>query len=593
LTSQLFFYEMPLCLNWIAGRIKGKIETMKNIILLPQKVAQKIAAGEVIERPFSAVKELVENSLDAGASEVKTELISGGKKLIRVTDNGHGMSREDALLCFERHSTSKIERVEDLSRIATLGFRGEALPSISAVSRIVLKTSDGKGEKGTLIEREGDEVVQVSDIAFPVGTSVEARDLFFNLPARKKFLRSERSELNLIVRYLTFVSLANHGVRFSLIHGKRQVFDYPPVKTLKERIFQVYGKSLMEHLMEVDHEEEGRRLFGYASIPPSGRRDRTHQLFFVNTRMIKDRTLQAALNQAYRGFLEKEQFSEAFLFLSCPYDDVDVNVHPAKAEVRFRDSRPFFQLVLHSIEKAMLREQGIKEIYTSREGEKRRLEIKEEMSERSIPLKEKRPVEGESLFPSPEKDKGIFPKVLGQYQDTYIIASSEEGILIIDQHNAHERILFEKYQDIDRKKKWPQKLALFPILFELSPPQVLSLEANQGLLEEAGFRVEAMSGRSFSLKEFPDLFKEDEAREIFLSLLEDLREDKTDDQKKRILASLACKTAVKAGQSLSLAKMSYLVEELFKTSNSSLCPHGRPVIVKIDKREIERGLKRE
>ncbi|MGD8535997.1 MAG: hypothetical protein PVF66_09120, partial [Candidatus Aminicenantes bacterium] len=206
---------------------------------------------------------------------------------------------------------------------------------------------------------------------------------------------------------------------------------------------------------------------------------------------------------------------------------------------------------------------------------------------------ERRPVDWEGLFPSPEKDKRIFPRVLGQYQDTYIVASSDDGILIIDQHNAHERVLYEKYQDIDRKKKWPQKLALFPILFELSPAQVLSLEANQGLLEESGFHVEAMSGRSFSLKEFPDLFKENEAREIFLSLLEDFRENKADDQKKRILATLACKTAVKAGQPLSLAKMSYLVEELFKTSNASLCPHGRPVIVKIDKKEIERGLKRE
>lgn len=566
---------------------------MKKIILLPQAVAQKIAAGEVIERPFSAVKELVENSLDAGASEIKTELISGGKKLIRVTDNGHGMTREDALLCFERHSTSKIEKVEDLSRIATLGFRGEALPSISAVSRIVLKTSNGKGDKGTLIEREAEEVIQVSDVAFPQGTSVEVRDLFFNLPARKKFLRSEKSELNMIVRYLTFVSLANHEVRFSLIHGKRQVFDYPPVKTLKERIFQVYGRLLVEHLMEVEHEEEGRRLLGYASIPPSGRRDRTHQLFFVNKRLIKDRTLQAALNQAYKGFLEKDQYSEAFLFLSCPYDDVDVNVHPAKAEVRFRDSRPIFQLVLHSIEKAMLREQGIKEVYPRRDGEKRRPEVKEEISGPRFSIPGKKHPDRRSLFPPAEKDERILLRVLGQYQDKYIIASSEDGILIIDQHNAHERVLFEKYQDIDRKKKWPQKMALFPILFELSPSQVLSLENNRGLLEEAGFQVEAMSGRSFTLKEFPDLFKEDAAREIFLSLLEDLRENKAEDQKKRVLATLACRTAVKAGQPLSLEKMNYLVEELFKTSNPSLCPHGRPITVKIDRKEIERGLKRQ
>ena len=566
---------------------------MSKIVLLSPDVSQKIAAGEVIERPFSAVKELVENSLDAGASDIKTELQSGGKRLIRVTDDGQGMNREDARLCFERHSTSKISRVNDLDRIATLGFRGEALPSISAVSRIILKTSDGKGEKGTLIEREGEEVIQVSDIAFPKGTSVEVRDLFFNLPARKKFLRSERAELSWITRYMTHVSLAYPGVRFSLVHGKRHVFDYPSVKTLKERIFQVYGKSLLEHLMEVDHEEEGRRLYGFASVPPSGRRDRTHQLFFVNRRLVKDRNLQAGLNQAYRGFLEKDQFSEAFLFLSCPYEDVDINVHPAKAEIRFTDPHAFFQIILHSIEKAMLKKQGIKEVYPASESAKGRLRIEEGMRERSFLSPERKQEAWTDVLPPPEKEERVFPRILGQYQDTYIIASSEDGIFIIDQHNAHERVLFEKYQDIDKKKKWPQKLALFPVLFELSPSQVLSLEGNQAVLEDAGFRVEAMSGRSISLKEFPDLFKEKEAKEIFLSLLEDIKGDKIKDKKMKLLATMACKTAVKAGQPLSFEKMSYLVEELFKTSNSSLCPHGRPVMVKIERKEIERGLKRE
>lgn len=566
---------------------------MSKIILLSPDVSQKIAAGEVIERPFSAVKELVENSLDAGASDIKTELHSGGKRLIRVTDNGQGMNREDALLCFERHSTSKISRINDLDRITTLGFRGEALPSVSAVSRIILKTSDGKGEKGTLIEREGEKVIQVSDIAFPKGTSVEVRDLFFNLPARKKFLRSERAELSWITRYMTHVSLAYPGVRFSLVHGKRHVFDYPSVKTLKERIFQVYGKSLLEHLMEVDHEEEGRRLYGFASVPPSGRRDRTHQLFFVNRRLVRDRNLQAGLNQAYRGFLEKDQFSEAFLFLSCPYEDVDINVHPAKAEIRFTDPHAFFQIILHSIEKAMLKKQGIKEVYPASESAKGRLRIEEGMRERSFLSPERKQEAWTDVLPPPEKEERVFPRILGQYQDTYIIASSEDGIFIIDQHNAHERVLFEKYQDIDKKKKWPQKLALFPVLFELSPSQVLSLEGNQAVLEDAGFRVEAMSGRSISLKEFPDLFKEEEAKEIFLSLLEDIKGDKIKDKKMKLLATLACKTAVKAGQPLSFEKMSYLVEELFKTSNSSLCPHGRPVMVKIERKEIERGLKRE
>jgi DNA mismatch repair protein MutL len=273
---------------------------------------------------------------------------------------------------------------------------------------------------------------------------------------------------------------------------------------------------------------------------------------------------------------------------------VDINVHPAKAEIRFTDSQAFFQLILHSIEKALLKKQGIKEVYPAAESAKQRLRIEDGRRERSFLSSERKQEALADILPSPEeKEEGIFPRILGQYQDTYIVATLEEGILIIDQHNAHERVLFEKYQDIDKKKKWPRKMVLFPVLLELSPSQLLGLEENQTVLEDAGFRVEAMSGRSISLKEFPDLFREQEAKEIFLALLEDMRGDKVKDKKERLLATLACKTAVKAGQALSFEKMAYLVEELFKTSNSSLCPHGRPIIVKIERREIEKGLKRE
>lgn len=565
---------------------------MKKILLLPPEVSHKIAAGEVIERPFSAVKELVENSLDAGASEIKIQLIAGGKKLIKVTDNGHGMRREDARICFERHSTSKVATIEDLNQIFTLGFRGEALPSISAVSRVILKTSDGKEKKGTLIEKKAEEIIQVSDTAFPRGTSVEVRDLFFNLPARAKFLRSDRSELSLTVKYLTFVSLAYPEVRFSLFHAERNVFDYPSVSSLKERIFQVFGKSLLENLLEVEYGEDNKNIFGYVSSPPSGRRDRTHQLFFVNKRPVRDRTLQAAINQAYRGFLEKDRFAEAFLFISCPYSEVDVNVHPAKAEVRFRDSRSFFLLVARGIEKAVSKEIGIKKIYPAQEEEKSIPGINEETTSRDFRISEKKQMEWKDFFSPIKEEKRKYPRVLGQYLDTYIVTSSEEGIIIVDQHNAHERVLFEKYEDIDKKKKWPRKLALLPILFELSPSQVISFESSQALLEEAGFRVEAMGGKSFALKEYPDIFKEEEAKEIFLSLLEEMEKEKIENKKKKLLATLACRTAIKAGQALSMEKMNYLVAELFKTSNSSICPHGRPIVVKIGRREIERGLKR-
>lgn len=565
---------------------------MSKITILPPDISQKIAAGEVIERPFSAVKELVENALDAEASEIKIELLDGGKKLIRVTDNGCGMSAEDAQLCFERHSTSKVGRVEDLSRISTLGFRGEALPSIAAVSRVSLRTADGEAGKGTQVEKEGNQLARVSEVAFPKGTAVEVRELFFNLPARRKFLRSERSELNMIVRHVTLISLAYPEVRFSLTHGKKQVFDYPRVAALRERIFQVFGKSQLERLMEIGHEEEGKRLHGYASLPPSGRREKSQQFFCVNRRPVRDRTLLAALNQAYRPFLEKDRFAEAFLFLSCPYHEVDVNVHPAKAEVRFRDSRPYFQLVLHAVEQAMLSEKGIKELRPVQLEARPEWRTPVEPGVQALLIGEEREPRWKHLPSSLPGGEKAWPRVLGQYRNAYIVAVSEEGLFIIDQHNAHERVLFEQYEETDKKKSWPRKMALLPLLVELSPSQVLSLEDNRPLLEEAGFLLEAMGGRSYALKEYPALFRDEEAKEVFLSILEEVSREKAVERKNRMLATLACRTAVKAGEPLSGERMDFLVEALFKARNSSLCPHGRPIMVRIGKREIERGLKR-
>lgn len=565
---------------------------MSKIIKLPKKVSQKIAAGEVIERPSSVVKELVENSLDAGADDIRVELLKGGKGLIRVNDNGSGMSREDARLCFESHATSKISGEYDLSRISTLGFRGEALASISAVSRVTLKTSEEAGKKGTLLIREAGELHKEGDIAFPCGTSLEVKDLFFNLPARKKFLRSERAELNRIVKYMTNVALCYPEVKFSLKHGSRKVFAYAAVKNLRERIFQVYGKTLLDSLVAVDSHNKELHLSGFTSRPPSARGDRRHQLFFVNNRPIKDSTLQAALNQAYRGLLEKGQFAAAFLFLKVPLREIDVNVHPAKAEVRFRDNRAIFQFIYRSIENAVIQEMGVKEIYTKEmEGKEPVYKIGKGQQPPLISHKEENFSYSGTHF-SVQKEEKVGLQVLGQYLNFYIIAVDEKGILVIDQHNAHERVLFEKYQYIDREKKWPGKIALTPLLFELSSSQVLSLEENLSLLEETGFCVDSMGGSSYALKEYPDIFKESEAKEIFFSLLEGVGGEKIEKKKHQLLATLACKTAIKAGEPLSPEKMAYLVEELFKTENSALCPHGRPIVLRLSKKEIEKGLKR-
>ena len=573
---------------------------MQKIRVLPPELAGKIAAGEVIERPVSVVKELVENSLDAGATEVRVELADGGKKLIAVRDNGQGMSAEDAAVAFRRHSTSKIAREEDLETIATLGFRGEALASVSSVSRIMLRTFDGEGDRGTLIEREGEKHVAVTEIAFPKGTAIEVRDLFFNLPARRKFLRSDRSELGAIAKYLTNAALASPSVRFVLTSGGRTVLDCPAVAGLRERVFQLYGRDVLDGLMEVDYTENGCRVRGLVSRPLKGRGDRNRQFFFVNARPVKDRTLQAALNQASSGMLEKDRSAEAFLFLDVPYGEVDVNVHPAKAEVRFRDSQLVFRLVLRGVEKAALRVSGIKEVGGPGAGEKAGgLETRTRVEEPGLPMPfgrewtvgKRRPDRGEDAAPAAESPR-TGPMVLGQYLDMYIIAVSEEGLLVVDQHNAHERILYEKFLEIDKTKSWPRKMPLIPEILEFAPSEALAFEENRPLLEDAGFLVEPMGGRSYALKEYPEIFRDGEVREAFLGLLEEVGRTKAAGRREKLLATMACKSAIKAGEPLPMAKMEYLVEELFKTANPTLCPHGRPVVVKLDRAAIAKGLGR-
>jgi len=569
---------------------------MSAIVLLPPEVSDKIAAGEVIERPYSVVKELVENALDAGATDVRVELEAGGKKLIRVSDNGCGMSREDALLCFERHSTSKLRSEEDLGRIATLGFRGEALPSIAAVCRLTLRTSDGSTPEGTLISREAGGRPEVRETAFPRGTSVEARDLFFNLPARLKFLRSEQAELGLIVRWTSGIAPAFTQVAFSLSHGPRRILHWTRADGLRERLYQIYGRELVDRLMEVDGSEGPSRVQGLASRPPQGRRDKTEQHFFVNRRPVKDRILQAALNQAYRGLLEKDLFPEAFLFLSHPYPEVDVNVHPAKAEVRFHDSQFVFRLMLRSVEQASLRGGDVKRVGLELGGEARFRVAEPEPD--AFPGRA-----AEGARQEPPGPPGLFPagaaapagpglQILGQYLDMYIIAADQEGLMVIDQHNAHERVLYEKYKEVSAARTMPLQQPLTPILFDLSPEGVLKLEAADGLLRQAGFQVEPIGGRTYSLRQFPDVMEAGEALEVLMALLEEVGEEKPEDRQEKLLATLACRTAIKAGRRLPLRQMEMLVEELLGLPQHALCPHGRPIVVRLDRAQIEKGLKR-
>lgn len=573
---------------------------MGKIKILSPEVAQKIAAGEVIERPFSVVKELVENSLDAGATMIRVDLIDGGKRLIKVEDNGSGMSEEDLLLCFERQATSKITHLEDLERIATLGFRGEALASIDAVSRIVLKTSEGG--VGFKVEREGGRLLRFSEGAYPRGTSVEVRDLFFNLPVRRKFLRSAQSELALIARYIIVTALAFPEVAFSLTHGHRQLLNCPAVKTRRERFYQLFGHEALERMLELDWQEGVYRISGFLSRPPNGVADRQKQQYYVNCRPVRDRIIAAAIQQAVKGWYEKDSYPEIYLFLTLPFNEVDVNVHPTKAEVRFRDSGVVFHLCLKAIEEALTKEAKAKEVYV-RTSIKEIKEVKEVGRENKIfdgikQVNEKEePItifeekwKSESINRSEEKERTW--QILGQYLNLYIVVSDEEGLLIIDQHNAHERILYEKYVELKRTHGFTRRQSLFPLIMELSVAEMAHLEENKGVLEDFGFEVENLGGRSVLLRSFPDFLEEEEARQIFLAFLGAEEGSIETDPGERLVATMACKSAIKAGVPLNLEKMGYLVQELFLCTNPWLCPHGRPTTIRLKRSDIERGLKR-
>ncbi|MCX7973382.1 MAG: DNA mismatch repair endonuclease MutL [Candidatus Aminicenantes bacterium] len=569
---------------------------MGHIKILSPEVAQKIAAGEVIERPFSVVKELVENSLDAGATEIRVDLIEGGKKLIKVEDNGSGMSQEDVILCFQRHATSKISQAEDLEKIATLGFRGEALASIDAVSRLVLKTSEGHG--GFKIEREGGRLIRFSEAAYPRGTIVEVRDLFFNLPARRKFLRSASSELALIVRYLMTIALAFPEVAFTLTHSQRQLLNCSAVRTRKERLYQLFGREAWEKMLELDWQEGDYQINGFISRPPKGLSDKLRQLYYVNRRPVKDRIIAAAVQQGAKNWFEKDNYPEVYLFLNLPFTEVDVNVHPAKAEVRFRDSGRVFQLCLSAVDETLKREAKAKEIYLEKAVTKVK-EIKEEIEKTTWQAsilafqKKIRPesVAGKEDKKEEEKEKAW--QVLGQYLNFYIVVGDEEGLLIIDQHNAHERILYEQYAEWKDSGGFARRQPLFPLLMELNPAEIVRLEEIKAFLEEFGFEIENLGGRSLLVRSLPEFLEDEEARQILLAVL------RTDDPgavladpSERLLATMACQTAIKAGAALSLEKMEYLVKELFRCHNPWLCPHGRPTTIRLNRNDIERGLKR-
>ena len=681
---------------------------MGRIHVLSETVANQIAAGEVVERPASVVKEMLENSLDSGATRIKINIEAGGKKVIQITDNGCGMVRDDAMLAFERHATSKIKTAEDLLSVATLGFRGEALPSIASVSRLRLETRAAEEPLGTVIEINGGKMARVEEAGLPVGTAITVRDLFFNTPARKKFLKSESTELSHIASLVTHYALAHPGKHFELHSATNAMLVAPPVAGHSERVYQVFGKETLDQLIPVaarqvlertglpqpppwrrkEQEDDGEstpskdpgeiRIHGFISKPEIQKLNRNSIFVFVNGRLIRDRLVQHALTEAYRNIIPPTVYPVVLLFLELPAAEVDVNVHPSKTEVRFRQQSAIHDFVRDSVRGALMKARPVPqfvaeirahatgsqaltagawspgETWRPSEGalsvsrpqfsERRdsfgqaftleaptlpptsdRFHFEEETAaeaDRAIPVT--RELESATLAPNfvpphpgqnwdAVPDRGCSPgldvseeeptlsalgtlKPLGQIRNSFILAVNEDGLWIIDQHVAHERVLFERVRKQRATMKVESQRLLMPIVLELSPAQQAVFDEISEELAHNGFEAEPFGRRSVAVKVAPAGIESAAVEHMLHELLDQFssEEQSLNLEKIRtgIAASIACHAAIKVNMPLEQNKMEWLLAELAKTDHPMSCPHGRPVVLRYSVKDIQKAFKR-
>ncbi len=657
---------------------------MGRIRILPDQVANKIAAGEVVERPASVVKELLENSLDAGSTDLRVEVESGGKRLIRIVDDGCGMLRDDALLAFERHATSKLRDVKDLLSIATLGFRGEALPSIASVSRLLLETRSSEETTGTRIEIAGGKMLRCEEAALGGGTAITVRDLFYNVPARRKFLRTEQTELAHIASLVTHYSLAHPDKTFRLTSGGGELLHATPVGTLEERVYQIFGSQVLDELVEIGVRDKDLflpapnvppsqaiaeyrsepdeppsrkfRLKGFFSRPQVQKANRNSIYIFVNGRLIRDRTLLHALSSAYHNLMPPAAFPFALLFLECAPEEVDVNVHPSKTEVRFRhgsfvhdfvrdtlrerlmESRPaptfspsarvstapqpaadlpyseFSQMLENEGPPAAASElpapvEGVLPEFTLRPaaGPAPRLDFSApplEVTPGPAPsgkLLRRPDAHGEfppEAVPPPEISLSVLSDLrpLGQIHESFIIAAGRDGLWIIDQHVAHERILFEQVMKQRAAGRVEVQRLLMPLILQLTPEQQIDYARIADELHASGFETEPFGNRTIAVKAAPAAVGAAELEKIIFEILEtaetELRGASLDDLRRNICASIACQAAIKINTRLDAAKMEWLLRALAQTDCPMSCPHGRPIAMHYSTREILKAFHR-
>ena len=650
---------------------------MGKIHVLSERVANQIAAGEVVERPASVVKELLENSLDAGSTRIRIHVEAGGKKVIQITDDGCGMVRDDAMLAFERHATSKIKESEDLLSVATLGFRGEALPSIASVARLHLETRAQEESAGTVIEINSGKMIRVEEAGLPPGTSITVRDLFFNTPARKKFLKAESTELSHIASLVTHYALAHPEKHFELHSATNALLVAPPVAGHRERVYQVFGQETLEQLIPLaavqplermglpqpppwrrDPEEEAERpepgevrLHGFVSKPEIQKLNRNSIFIFVNGRLIRDRLIQHALTDAYRNILPPSVFPVVLLFLEMPTAEVDVNVHPSKTEVRFRQQSVIHDFVRDSARAALMKARPVPQFLSeinaqpsasqaltpgTRGGDGANAPWRNltepgpgvfALQAQAVPATSAHlefdgaiAVEANAavaLARAPEvaiPDHGCAPPIeqeaqtpptleslrtlrpLGQIRNSFILAVNENGLWIIDQHVAHERVLFEKILRQRSAQRVESQRLLMPLVLELTPAQQAIFGEIAEELAHNGFEAEPFGTRSVAVKIAPAGVDASQVEHMLNEIFEQLaREDQAinlEAIRTRIAASIACHAAIKVNMPLEQNKMEWLLAELAKTDHPMSCPHGRPVVLRYSMVDIQKAFKR-
>ncbi len=631
---------------------------MGRIRVLSDNVANKIAAGEVVERPASVVKELLENSLDAGAANIRVEIENGGRRLIRVVDDGCGMLRDDALLAFERHATSKLRDVKDLLSIGTLGFRGEALPSIASVSRLLLETRSLEEQTGTRVEIAGGKIVNCDEIARGAGTSITVRDLFFNVPARKKFLRSEQTELAHIASLVTHYSLAHPDKTFELWNGGATLLHATPVETLRERVFQVFGSQLIEDLIELQPRSQELRdpepdepartytVCGFVSRPQVQKNNRNSIFVFVNGRLIRDRLVLHSLSSAYHNLMPPACFPFALLFLDCDAEEVDVNVHPSKTEVRFRHQSWVHDFVRDAIREQLMLSRPApsftpganpqsgaalpysefsQSMHNETGGASLPATVPEytllppqtpaarfDFGDAAIRVNEPEIGSEEPLRLRVPDTHGAFPadafpapvgmtrigelRPLGQLHNSFIIAAGTDGLWIIDQHVAHERILFEQVQKQQAAGHVEVQHLLMPVILQLTPEQQIEYARIADELHHSGFETEPFGKGTIAVKAAPAAVGQGDLERVIFEVLEiaehELRSVSVSDLRRGIAASIACRAAIKINTPLDHRKMEWMLRTLAATDYPMACPHGRPVALQYSMRDILRSFHR-